>query len=755
MTTNRLVAGVAGIIVVLVAALMVIPSLLRGSGSAAPRATVPDAVSPTGVADRTRPPVVDGHPLPPASEASRPPRPAQWAGGTGPVPTNTWWSSAVTGPGSAGLWPQPLGLRIDERGEVQVAAPLRVTQPDGSADAPFVPAVFVEPDGPSSTRVIGHGPLHVVLRIRPRTTPATDLTLVQGSPLVEVRTQRPLVLRIPGLEVDAPPKGAVESLRFTTGEGPWLVASADAARIHVVGDVLTVDPTASGRFVFGPVLDDARAGYADRARTIAQHPLVSTSESVSVAPDGTTSQTLTQHRTGGPSATTASLWALQPHHQRYGTRLPRPLGTVSSPLGTLPVVASRTLRLIYPPVPVLWSAVSLPGAADLPALEPAETTDGLGSYYGGKAVYTSASAGDALRADGQDGAAERADQDAVHLLDRLAGSQGAPSLRWEDTWGSVLIEPAEFGAGTELNDHQLQYGYWVAAAAHLADTDPEAADRYRDLIDLLIADYAGAETVPGSTSSLPAERTWSPYEGHSWASGTARFGAGNNLESISESSLSWWAAARWMLATGRPAAARTFIARFTIESALTGTSWLPQGDHLPTDPARRPWSGVVWSSKIDRNTWFDPNDESALGIRLLPVGPAGLARYATPQAIDAADARWDWCEAHGQGCGVRWGNVLDTDAVVAGRPVQSTPDPEPATTATMTAWWRDLWTRSSPADGWTCSVGAVARERADGSVVVLASSPGRHPTKLTCRDRSGQARWTAQVTDPVAAVVSS
>lgn len=740
METNRLMALVAALVVAVVAATVVVPRLFDDDDEPVLERSQSEAS-----ADRTLAPVVDGRVIGPVSPDGRPPLPTQWDAGAGAIRSNTWWSSAVTGPGAMSLWPQPLALAIDEAGTVRMGAPRPERVDNGSVVAPLVPALFLETDQSRATSVIDHGPLHVRLRLR-STERQVDLTLVSGSPLVEITSASPVQLRVPGLDI--PSAAASGALRLDSSEGPWLLAGIAPDGVEVDGDLLTVTPAEAQSLVVGPVPAGADDSYDTQVAEVAAHPLITTSETIEVDPDGTTRQTLTQTRDGSDRA---GLWALQPHHQHYGVDLPDSSGTVPSALGDVPVVATSELDLAFPAVPILWSSVAAPDAPapDTSAAIPA--AEGIGSYFGGKTAYAAAAHADVLRAAGADDAAAPATDAARALLDQLIDSGREPVVRWDSTWGSAVIEPAEFGAGSELNDHQLQYGYWVAAAAHLAEGDRELADQYRDTIDLLIADYAGASMVPDAPRSLPAERTWSPYAGHSWASGTAPFADGNNLESISESTFSSWAAARWFLATDRADAADAFIGRFTIESALADTSWLPTGEALPQDPTVRPWSGVVWSGKVDINTWFDPQDESALGIRLLPVGPAGLARYGSAERRAAADARWTWCDQEGDGCTSRWANLLDSDAVVAGRPPLDGPEPEPSTGVLATSWWRALWGQTEPVDGWSCSPGVVVRRTADGDLVVLASDPRLEPTQLRCVDPTGTERWSATITQPTAA----
>ena len=354
---------------------------------------------------------------------------------------------------------------------------------------------------------------------------------------------------------------------------------------------------------------------------------------------------------------------------------------------------------------------------------------GGGSYFGGKQAWYDAQLAElALLID--DGEVDslplrrRVLREVRAAFDRLMTDEG-PSLAWDDRWQSLLMVPSEFGLAEELNDHHLQYGYWVAAASVVAEGDPESADRFGPMVESMITDF-GTD-----------RRAWNPYEGHTWASGLAPFADGNNLESISESTHAWWAAARWFTVTGQPDRAEPHLARFAIEGIVAGGQWLPE-----EEGTGRPWTGVVWSAKTDHATWFSAADEAALGIRLLPLGPASLAHYADEADLDAALARWEWCD-EGAGCTSLWSNLLASDAAVAGVRLPAGPEPEDSTSSSMLRWWTDLWSGSGAAVHHACTVGAVARRTPDG-VLILAANPTAEPLLLRCRDAAtGREIWSA------------
>ena len=100
-------------------------------------------------------------------------------------------------------------------------------------------------------------------------------------------------------------------------------------------------------------------------------------------------------------------------------------------------------------------------------------------------------------------------------------------------WGTLIGYPASYGSDTELNDHHFHYGYFIRAAAEIANLDRAWAEdsRWGGLVRLLIRDIASPDR---QDALFPFLRCFDPYAGHSWASGHARFGDGNNNESSSE-----------------------------------------------------------------------------------------------------------------------------------------------------------------------------------------------------------------------------
>ncbi|MDH4145077.1 MAG: glycosyl hydrolase [Acidimicrobiia bacterium] len=735
-------AALAALVVALVAA-----GCSRTTAPPQPRAQPGPA---TRVGPRNPPPDLGAAQLGELPTSSSPPAPAQWAGGERGIPSNQWWSGALVGPGTFTLWSDPLATRIDASGRVAMSAEGVEARADGTSATPFVPALFVEPDAAAGAPAVAdYGAFHVELSLGPVERDAAVLTLVRGQAVAELASPAGQVrLLVPGARLlTEDDRGAL----VATARGDWSIAADRDVRWLVDGDTLEVrvnarsDPASRERplrLALGPTPAGAPPGWATAVRSVAEQPLVDTTESLAELDSEVVQRLRIERRDGGLSP-----MVVEGHRQPAGAAQPgAALGTVASSRGPLPVVATNALTTTIAAAPVLWSPLdTAPSSdrsrsADDAALDTVLSELRAGSYFGGKDTYRLAMTAE-FAAPGRTDVVIEALRARFERL--LAGTDTA--VAWEPGWGTLLLLPAEFGSDRELNDHHLQYGYWVAAASMLAEHDRDAAELLTPLVDALVADYAGTAAVPSlAASGLPSLRAWSPYDAHSWSSGTAPFDDGNNIESTSEAAFAWWAAARWFTVTGRADLARGFVARFSLEEAAAARRGLPTAP-APT-PQQRPWAGVVWAAKVDLGTWFDPHPEAALGIRLLPLGPQSLARYPDAAAIEAARRRWRWCDDHHGGCVQLWNDLLGSDAVVAGHETPWGGPDEGSTAPGMFDWWERMWTGSAPAPEWRCSAGAVARRLGDGSVVVLASNPSEREVELRCT--VGDATGWSQVLGP-------
>lgn len=196
-------------------------------------------------------------------------------------------------------------------------------------------------------------------------------------------------------------------------------------------------------------------------------------------------------------------------------------------------------------------------------------------------------------------------------------------FHYDATWGALYGYPASFGTDTELNDHHFHWGYFVMAASVVAMYDREWAStgKWGGMIDLLIRD---ADSWDRNDPLFPFLRCFDPYAGHSWASGHADFGDGNNQESSSEAMQFAAATALWGSITGDRTIRDLGAYLYTTEMNAIEQYWFDVDHAVFPSGYTHTCVGMVWGTKAVHETWFSAEPEMIHGINLLPITPASL-----------------------------------------------------------------------------------------------------------------------------------
>jgi endo-1,3(4)-beta-glucanase len=613
-----------------IAAVAATTLLASCSGPAAgppPRTTETTAAPPIAV------PVVHGagsiaDSLPAAAAPTR--RPVQAGPLTGQaLPTNQWWSSALTGPRTQPIWAHPLVVQAAADG-LQIGGGTPVTAAANAVTTAFQPALTV-PGATGPVTVAGYGAFHVVLRIGLAGGGSVQATLVQGSPVLWLH-----------FEGGAPTlSGAFQSLgeqdgraRLTVGGRRWDVLGSG---LRVAGGL-----TAAGADLAIAVLPDGvDAGAWEKATAgAAANPVTGTEAAMAYdASAGTVTQTLTTHRVHSAEG----VWALLPH-QRPGAAGTL-AGSYPDARGDLRLVVGSAVRVTVP-MPGLLTGVPKVAMTDADrqaviaglAQDLADPPGAGGSYFGLKELGRLASIAETAAAVGSAAQRQAAlDRLRPQLVDWLTYSGTADDryFGYDRIWGGLVAVPAEFGA-QDYNDHHFQYGYLVRAAAVLGGADPAFVRDYGDVVDAIVHDYAGG------AAGLPPFRVFNAYLGSSAASGFAPFADGNNQESSSEAVASWEAVVRWGRVRHDAGLTEYGVSHYALEAATARLYWLGAG--LPRAPGyAHSAAGIVWDAKIDFATWFDAKPESILGIQLLPLTFGSLYRAgAAPRVRSLTGAPRAW-----------------------------------------------------------------------------------------------------------------
>ncbi|SEN29880.1 glycosyl hydrolase [Lihuaxuella thermophila] len=223
----------------------------------------------------------------------------------------------------------------------------------------------------------------------------------------------------------------------------------------------------------------------------------------------------------------------------------------------------------------------------------------------------------------------------TRLQDFLKASDASGNVKsdhlfyYNSNWGTLLGYPDSYGSVVEMNDHHFHYGYFIKAAAEVARMDRTWANNsnWGSMINLLIRDIANWDR---NDSMFPFLRNFDIYAGHSWASGHARFGDGNNNESSSEAMNAWTGLILWGEATGNNTIRDLGIYLYTTEMNAINEYWFDVHDQNHHPDFTRSTASMIWGGKVEgAGTWWTANPEEVHGINWLPFqgGSLYLTQY--------------------------------------------------------------------------------------------------------------------------------
>lgn len=203
-------------------------------------------------------------------------------------------------------------------------------------------------------------------------------------------------------------------------------------------------------------------------------------------------------------------------------------------------------------------------------------------------------------------------------------------LIYNKDWGTLYYPESSFGANAAICDHHFTYGYFMFGAAVLATYDKQFYNDYKDMIELLVRDYADPKEPEDDGNMFCKFRAFDQYSGHSWAGGYADSDSGNNQESASEALFSWVGMYLW----GEVSQNSTYIDAgaygFTTEMEAIEqywfdydeTNWL--GDH-PDRAADQAYdypfqgTGQIYGASMGYGTYFGGQPVYVYGIQWLPI----------------------------------------------------------------------------------------------------------------------------------------
>lgn len=234
-------------------------------------------------------------------------------------------------------------------------------------------------------------------------------------------------------------------------------------------------------------------------------------------------------------------------------------------------------------------------------------------------------------------------------------NKAQPVFYYDSNWGSLIGSPPSYGSDNPLNDHHFHYGYFIRAAAEVARQDPAWAKTWGGMVELLIRDIA---TSDRGDTMFPHLRNFDKYAGHSWASGDANFGDGNNQESSSESMNAWYGMILWGEVTSNRPMRDLGVALFNTERTAVEEYWFDvSGNNFPEQfPGVA--LGMVWGGKGAFGTWFSGEIDCIHGINWLPFTPASFYMGRHPAYVKKNHDRIMSVRKGGDDYNTGWGDLV-------------------------------------------------------------------------------------------------
>lgn len=204
---------------------------------------------------------------------------------------------------------------------------------------------------------------------------------------------------------------------------------------------------------------------------------------------------------------------------------------------------------------------------------------------------------------------------------KAEGGEVAFLFYYNTTWTAMIGYPAGYGQDGSLNDHHFHWGYFIHAAAFVAQYQPGWAAQFGGMVNLLVRDAASPDR---NDAMFPYLRNFNPYAGHSFADGFANNPQGNNQESSSESMNFASSLIQWGELTADKSIRDLGIYLYTTEQ--TGIEEYYMDIHHRNFPPSQTYSLVsrVWGNSQDNGTFWTADIAASYGIELYPIHGGSL-----------------------------------------------------------------------------------------------------------------------------------
>lgn len=211
---------------------------------------------------------------------------------------------------------------------------------------------------------------------------------------------------------------------------------------------------------------------------------------------------------------------------------------------------------------------------------------------------------------------------------RFATNRQQFPLVYDTTWKGLISVAGLSGDALQdfgnsyYNDHNFHYGYFIHAAAVIAQADRDLGGNWlaenQDFVNSLVRDVANPSD---DDSYFPRWRSFDWYAGHSWAKGIMPSADGKDQESSSEDFHFAYGMKLWGRVIGDPAMESRGNLMLSVLKRSMNTYMYYRHDNktMPEPILGNKVSGILFENKVDYATWFSARTECKHGIHMIPI----------------------------------------------------------------------------------------------------------------------------------------